>query len=303
MNVLLTGASGFVGGHLLNLLLKKGANVFTLGRTPSAGAKHYFLAWPWRKEDIFTIVKEVRPDYFFHLAGKHSSGSLKEAIDINASLCQILLDAITYCGFQNLTKCMLFGSAAEYGPILDGDLPLSEKYECNPISNYGISKLMQTNYALKWSREGGIASVIRPFSIFGPNMPTYLAVGSFSKKIQKLANKGLKKGVIQTGNINVQRDFIDVNDVIEICWKLINNDQVNGQIINVCSGKALKLRTIVEYMADLNNLDLSIEENKSLLRSNDPLIHYGSNAKLIDLIDSYEFIPWKETLRGIMGRR
>ena len=78
MNILVTGASGFVGQQLVNFLLKKGANIYSLGRNPSVGTFNFPLSLPWQQKDIFSIVKKVQPDYFFHLAGNYQTENIKE---------------------------------------------------------------------------------------------------------------------------------------------------------------------------------------------------------------------------------
>jgi len=300
MNVLVTGASGFVGRHLVDFLFKKGANISSLGRSDAIHTSNFNLSYPWNSEEIFSVVEKVQPDYFFHLIGNSNIKNYNDSLEVNFSLAKILLKAIDHFDMKAKTKCLVFGSAAEYGLIEDDDLPISESFECNPFSNYGKSKLLQTNYALDWAKKGGMIKVIRPFSIFGNSIPPYLAVGNFAYQIIELIDKGLNKGIITTGNINVRRDFIDVKDVIEICWRLVNVEKSNGGVFNVCSGQAILLKTIIEYMSQIAGIELQYEINKSLLRNYDPLIHYGSNSKLIQIIGDYNFIPWEESVKNIM---
>ena len=87
MKALITGASGFVGTCLMEYLGKQGIEVFTLGRSNVAASKqHYDLKSSWKKETLLELIKNIQPDYFFHLAGSSQTIDLKQAFTINACL-------------------------------------------------------------------------------------------------------------------------------------------------------------------------------------------------------------------------
>ena len=188
-------------------------------------------------------------------------------------------------------------------PVTDIDLPINEDFKCNPSTVYGISKLMQTKYALNWSENGGYIKIVRPFSILGIGMPRYLAMGNFTAQIKEFVLSKSKSYTLETGNIEISRDFVDVNDVVEICWKLINYDEGNGRIVNICSGKPLKFKMLIEYMLELVDMDIVLQEDSRLLRSNDMLTHYGDNNLLLKLTDDYEFTTWQKSLENIMNTK
>jgi nucleoside-diphosphate-sugar epimerase len=300
MNALLTGASGFVGRNLVELLLLKKVNVYTIGRHAVEGTKHYSLPELWCNDDLANIIREVKPDFLFHLAGNGRLDGLREMFNINTYLGVCLLNALTISGFNNRTKCLFFGSAAEYGLVTEDDLPLSESFPCKPYNDYGFCKLTQTNYVSAWLCSGGRAMVVRPFTILGKHMPVTMAIGSFASQILNLSNKG-GQGVLHTGNLNISRDFVDVSDVVSICWELINIDDANGEVINICSGKELELKKIVDYMIQLTGFNIKVEVDKDRLRTIDTDSHYGDNRKLLKLLGGFEFIHWKMSVKQMMG--
>jgi GDP-4-dehydro-6-deoxy-D-mannose reductase len=300
MNILITGASGFVGQYLVDFFLRKKFNISSLGRSEVSDVKNYTLPKNWNKNDLVNIILEAKPDYLFHLAGSSQSDSFSESFNINTCFGSDLLDALSISGFNKKTRCLFFGSAAEYGMVKDVDLPLSEDICCKPYTYYGISKLAQTHYVGAWGKPGGKIVVIRPFTILGKYMPEQMAVGSFVKQIKEISREG-GKGVLYTGNIDISRDFVDVFDVVEICWKLVNLDKASGQVINICSGRPLSLKAIIDYMVNLTGVDVSIEVEERRFVQVDIKTHYGDNSKLLDLLGKFKFIPWKESVKRMLG--
>ncbi|MGD2119005.1 MAG: NAD-dependent epimerase/dehydratase family protein [Chromatiales bacterium] len=301
MRALLTGASGFVGGYLTEFLQQQGIEVFSIGRTAIDGVHNYKCADLMDKNGFGDILSDIQPDYFFHLAGTTRAPDFQQALKVNASFGANLLDAIAVTGLTGKTRCLFYGSAAEYGLVPKEDLPLSESHCCQPYSHYGISKLAQTQNALAWATTTGRAVVVRPFTILGKGMPVSMAIGSFAEQISSIAASG-GHGKLQTGNLDVSRDFIDVRDAVEISWRLVNNEQAYGQVINLCSGKATGLRKIVDYMIELSGSDIDIEYSLDRIRSIDMQFHYGDNRRLMNAIGDYSFTQWQVSVQQMLGQ-
>ena len=127
-------------------------------------------------------------------------------------------------------------------------------------------------------------------------MPTHLALGSFIKQIELMSHKGS----LNTGNLNTKRDFIDVHDVVSLMWKLINNSNAYGEIVNICSSKATSILEILNYVIKLSGKDITISSEEVRMRKNDMLIHFGDNAKLLKIVGDFQFSSWKNTINKIM---
>jgi nucleoside-diphosphate-sugar epimerase len=300
VNVLLTGASGFVGQYLVNFFLEKKFNVSSLGRSEVANVTNYILPHHWGNNDITRIIAEAKPDYLFHLAGNSQSNSCLESFNINTCFGLNLLEALSATGLNQKTKCLFFGSAAEYGLVEDAESPLSESINCRPYSYYGSSKLAQTQYAATWGKLKGQIVIVRPFTVLGKNMSDKMAIGNFARQINEIGKTG-KKGILHTGNIDISRDFVDVSDVVELCWKLVNLDDANGQVVNICSGKPTSLREMIGYMINLASVDISLKTEEKRLIKVDVRTHFGDNKKLLGLVGNFEFIPWKVSVKKMLG--
>ena len=139
---------------------------------------------------------------------------------------------------------MMIGSAAEYGLVSVDQLPITENLTPKPYNLHGISKFAQTQIALSWYKPKRSLVVVRPFTIIGPGMPNYLAIGSFLQQIQSISDRG----TLKTGNLNTARDFINVFDAAHLIWELINNENSYGEIINLCRGTSVPIIDIIKYM-------------------------------------------------------
>ena len=184
----------------------------------------------------------------------------------------------------------------EKSSVSYSELPISENYQPNPETIYGKTKYEQTLHALNWHKPDRNLVIVRPFNVIGLKMPIHLALGSFINQIESLPDKG----DLKTGNLNTKRDFIDVDDVINLMWNLINNKHANGEIINICSGKAVAVGDILELVIKLSGKEISIVSEEERIRKNDSLIHFGDNTKLLKIVGDYNFTSWKNTINKIM---
>jgi GDP-4-dehydro-6-deoxy-D-mannose reductase len=138
------------------------------------------------------------------------------------------------------------GSAAEYGRLSEADLPASEDQICRPVTDYGASKLAQSMLGLARAARGWPVVIARLFNPVGPGMPSHLALGSFAETLAA----GPK--ILEVGDLNVWRDFIDVDEAVRLVVELALIPQAVGQVVNICSGRAYLLRALVEQMVALS---------------------------------------------------
>ncbi len=294
---LITGARGFLGSHLVTFLISKNIEVFNLGDRKAKNCKHIYLNNITDKKEIIKVISKLKPDYLFHLAGSsNTSSDINECFSVNTIYAQFLLEAIEAAELEMHTKIIMIGSAAEYGPIKSNQLPIKEDLSPKPTTLYGISKNAQTQIALSWQEPKRPLVIVRPFNIIGPSMPKHLAIGSFSEQIKAISNNGS----IKTGNLNTERDFIDVNDVSQLMWVLVNNKNSYGEVINLCSGNPIPLMKIVKHMIKISDKKIKIISEQKRLRKNDVKIHFGDNSKLLELVGKYDFISWQKTIKSIL---
>ncbi len=296
MKILITGASGFLGTHLINYLNKKKVEIFNFGRKSCENANFIELKSCIDNHTIDKTISKIEPDCIFHLAGTTQANNTNEIFSVNTNFCSSILGAVKKNGLDKKTKIMIVGSAAEYGLINEKNLPISEDFLGTPFTDYGKSKLKQTKIAIEWQKKIKQLVVIRPFNIIGSNMPKHLAVGSFQNQIDSIKNTG----ELQTGNLDVQRDFVDVDDVIDLMFTLINKDESYGEIINICKSKPILLREIVNSMIKISGKNIKIKEVSKRIRKDDVPIHYGCNAKLLSIVGDYKFKGIDETIINLV---
>ncbi len=299
MKALVSGASGFTGLHLVRHLNAIGVKVYSIGRSSVPNTLHYSLNDFSDQNKIKSIVREIKPNYLFHLVGTTLNNDIQTAFTINTLFGAILLEALETEGLAGKTRILFVGSAAEYGLVGEMAMPVKESLCPSPYNVYGISKLAQTQVALSWMKVNRKIVVARPFTIIGPGMPTHLAVGSFVEQIKSII-KGNGRNPLLTGSIDVSRDFLNVQDVVEMYWELVNTDASFGKVVNICSGQPLKLRTIVEYLLKNYGKNIGLEYNHARGHKVDMLVHYGDTTRLFDLIGSRKIVSWQRSLDQMM---
>jgi nucleoside-diphosphate-sugar epimerase len=297
MKALITGGSGFCGHHLIRYLRDQSVEVFTLA--PRSGDKNHFRI---RSVDdgagMTAALRELRPDFVFHLAGVARSEDPALHYRVNVEYGAELLHALDSAG-QKGTPVLLVGTAAEYGMISENDLPIREDQPARPCNHYGISKLAQTLMGLAAGDEGHQVVVVRPTNIIGPGMSSHLLLGRLATEIDRIA-RGDQEPRIELGNLRAARDFIDVRDVVAIYWSLIRNPKAYREVINVCTGQATSIRTVVEGLITLSGMTVELYSKPALFRTDDPALHFGCPEKLRRMIGSVPQLDLANTLRWIL---
>jgi GDP-4-dehydro-6-deoxy-D-mannose reductase len=280
MRVLVTGASGFVGSRVVDQLVQRGAEVVTVGRYVAAASAsdHRVLARADDASEVEALVAQVAPQCIIHLAGASSAASLAELYRVNAIFAANLLRAAALV--KPNPRVLLVGSAAEYGPVPDADLPVTEAFPCSPNTAYGITKLAQTLHGLTAAAAGLPVTIARVFNPIGPGMSTSLALGSFADQIARLPSTG---GTLRTGDLDVERDFIDVREAGRILAELALNSVVESGIFNVCTGIGSHLLDITRRLIACSTSPIQLHYESSRTGNSNVRRFIGSPAKLESL--------------------
>jgi GDP-4-dehydro-6-deoxy-D-mannose reductase len=114
-------------------------------------------------------------------------------------------------------------------------------------------------------------------------MPDHLALQSFAQQLARIA-RGDRPAVIEVGNLNTSRDFIDVDDVIKIYWRLAQTAEAYGQIINICSGEATSLDDMLSRLISISGTRVDVRTDPAKFKSLDIARHYGDCEKLHRLL-------------------
>jgi nucleoside-diphosphate-sugar epimerase len=270
MTALVTGAGGFLGRHVVAQLQALGIPAVTLGRTGDI-----VLPYPSDASAILAAVAKVSPSLIFHLAGTTATESVEEAYRVNVLFGAHLLTAARK--MSSPPRVLLAGSAAEYGPVDEGLLPIVEDTACRPTSVYGITKLAQTLHGIAAAAGGLPVVVARLFNVIGRGMPAHLALGAFAAQIRAMPNAG---GVLRTGPLARWRDFVEVEATAAVLVALARDSNATGRVVNVCSGVPTSLASLTEALIASAGCPVALQEEAGRRGNSDMVRHWGSTARL-----------------------
>lgn len=279
--VLITGAGGFCACHLVNKL-RKTEPIFICGtdlridRPVHVPLDSYVPGDITGAKHIMELVQQVQPDWIFHLAGLVGDANPVNIYRVNVLGTINLLEA--FYRFAPEARMLLVGSAAEYGPVASGCLPVTEDQACNPVGTYGISKYAATMVGLDFARRYTKKIVIaRPFNIIGAGVSSSLVLGAVLNRI-KQALACIGDPVVKIGNMASVRDFIAVEDVVDAYIEMIQGNYW-GEIFNICSGQPQTIQAILDQLVKNSPRPITFETDPDLYRSTDLPSFYGSNEK------------------------
>lgn len=283
MKVMVTGAGGFVGRHLIDHLKEK-HRVIGTGRslTPPADLKVPYLSMDITDPaSIKEALQQAAPDAVFHLAAQSMVGLAwtdpASTVYVNTIGTINLVNTIK--DILPLSRLITVGSSEEYG--LSGKLgePLTEEHPCLPQNPYATSKLAMGQLVLQLAKKHNLKVLhLRPFNHFGPGQQLGYVVSDFASRVAEIEQKD-RPPVLKVGNLKAQRDFTDVRDVVQAYALLLDKDPDSG-IYNVCSGIACSAEKILKILLGYAAVPIKVEQDPHRLRPSEVPLFVGSNAKL-----------------------
>ncbi len=301
MRVFVTGAIGFVGQWLERELL---------------AGRHEVVAAPG--PDLMDIADRkalIRwlddpsgpPDAVIHLAGMafapDASHDPVEAFRVNLGGTVALFEALREMGIR--PPVVVSGSADVYGSPRPGDLPLREDAPLAPKSAYSLSKVAQEGAAAEAAARYGFRVVVtRSFNHTGPGQRPVFVVPAMARRV--MAVKRGDAASIPAGNVDVRRDLSDVRDVVAAYrllaeWATGPDGRDGCTIVNVASGRAASIRSLVEKLCSLAGVEVAIETDPSLVRPDDPAEIRGDAQMIERLVGWRASIPLDQTLADVLA--
>lgn len=278
---LVTGAGGFVGTHLVRYLKSKGWEVVGCDLVTKEGICRCDITNDGEVESLLDYVfKGIGSiTHIFHLSAMsyvpESISRPDECIRVNTLATVRLIDRLIKRG---VNPVFIFISTSEvYG--VPEFLPVNESHRLMPQNPYSISKVAGDLYCQFVFKQYGFRTiVVRPFNHSGPGQSERFVLSSFAKQFVEI-EKGRKEKVISVGNLNVERDFLHVFDVVK-AYELVAMRGEVGQVYNVCSGRAVKLTEVIEILKNITGIEPEIVLDPSKVRQVDVQSVYGSYDKL-----------------------
>ncbi len=290
--LLVTGLSGFVGGHLQHAIAR--SETWQL-----LAAKPHNLLDP---ASLDAWLQAGVPDAVIHLAGQtFVPAAFKDpahTLQVNLLGTLNLLQALKRAGFNGT---FLFVSSGDvYGQVAEAALPIAEALAPKPRNPYAVSKVAAELLCQQWGYvEGWRMLIARPFNHIGPGQAASFVVPSMAQQLVGVG-AGAQRLTLEVGDIDVTRDFLDVRDVISAYFALLEHGR-SGEIYNVCSGVERTVRELILQMARLAGVSVELVQDPSRLRPADQRRVVGSAEKLQKDTGWKPGISITETLQSVLS--
>lgn len=307
MHILVTGATGFVGGYLRQQVLARPewrltATTFPDPPPPSADPREHFVFIDLRQTDsVVELFADRRPDAVIHLAAQShvptAYGNPWSTLENNIRGQLNLLEACVKLKLK--PRFLVIGSGEEYGRDTPEVMPLREDHPLRPENPYSVSKVTQDVLGYQYYISFGIPVVrMRPFNHIGPGQSPRFVLPSFAQQIARI-EAGQQEPILRVGNLSPARDFTDVRDVVRAYQQTLVLGEP-GEAYNVCSGIGRTVQSLVNCLLDLARIPISVEIDPDRYRPADVPVIFGSGEKLRRITGWKPEIPFEKTVRDVL---
>lgn len=283
---LVTGAAGFTGRYVIPALTRRGYHVVGMGLGVPAG-DDWIPCDLANKADAGERLGGVNPDVVIHLAALAfiGEGNPEDFYRVNVLGTMNLLEALETSG-SSPARVLIPSSANVYGNTAG---ELTETMCPAPVNHYAASKLAMEHMVKTWFDRLPII-ITRPFNYTGPGQDERFVVPKIVSHYKR------RDSTIKLGDINVERDFSDVEDVVEAYMRLLESD-VRSEVVNICRGSTVSVAGILAAMNNIAGYEIKVELQPELVRKNDINRLVGSNQKLKKITGLVPATPMPEILR------
>lgn len=301
MKALVTGASGFVGRHLVAALRAQNAEVLACGGPAESDPAF----WPLDLNEAASVreaFERARPTHVFHLAAQtfvpESFASPIATFRTNAMGTALVAQTALEYARDGARPRIVFASSAEvYGERDPGDFPLRESLDLRPANPYAASKAAAEAILLALTRGSGLDAVVaRSFNHIGPGQNERFAIASFARQLAAIALGA--PPVLMVGNLDAARDILDVRDVVAAYVALARGGE-RGNAYNVCSGSAVKIRDLLRELVAVARVPVEVRDDPQRARPLDVPLFVGSADKLRARTGWRPEVPLMRSLREI----
>lgn len=301
--ILITGASGFVGTALLQLLEREHAacKLFMLGH--GEGRRNPIDLRD--REAIDDAVREIRPTALIHLAAvaapSDARNAPRHAWDVNVTGTMNLAESVMRHAPE--ARFVYVGSSEAYGSSFQGASgPLTEDAPLRPINVYGATKAAADLMIGQMSYDGLRAIRFRPFNHTGPGQSDIYVVSDFARQVACIFS-GKGEPIIHVGNLEAERDFLDVRDVVRAYAIAAVGDSETGpdSVYNVASGRPRKIKDILDALISQSGIDIEVRADPEKLRPNEIPVACGDASKARDRLNWRPLVPFEQTIADVFG--
>jgi GDP-4-dehydro-6-deoxy-D-mannose reductase len=295
MAVLVTGASGFLGRHLVAHLADRGFTVVaaSLDGLASALAARNLRVDVCDRAAVRALIADGI-DTVYHLAFSRVRPASMAVTALDGT--SVLLDEAAAA--RRPPRVLVVSSGAVYG-FASQSKPLTETMPPLPATYYAVVKHAQEQLAASYARQGMVHVVIvRPFNVVGPGEDGTLVTGALALQIARGERDGVRFRV-QTGNLEAYRDFVDVRDVARASVAAVEAG-ASGEVFNICSGRAVQVKAVLESMRGVARVAFDVVTGASDNRGPDLPYQVGSAARLQRCSGWMPRFSLEESLRDLL---
>lgn len=305
VQILITGAGGFVGGTLIRYLRETMPDAHIIGTKLPSHAAPNIPDVRWVQVDLRdsattqAMLEDVQPNQIYHLAGQaFVPRSFEDPWDTLETNIRAQLNLILGCIALKIAPRMLIaGSAEVYGAA--SVTPITEDTPIAPNSPYSVSKVTQDLLGLQYHLSHGLPIYrARPFNHFGPGQNESFAAPSFAIQIARI-EAGLQEPVLKVGDLSARRDFTDVRDVVRAYHLMVEHGRA-GEVYNIASGKARTIQSLLDGLLAHSTAEISVEIDPARLRPSKIPILEGDYTRLHAATGWEPQISFEQTLRDLL---
>lgn len=277
MRILITGAAGFVGSHLPQALARacgQNIEVVATSRTPGPHPAygHVEALDVQDRRAVEQAIARHAPTHVIHLAGIAAPSAVNAnphlAWDAHLgsafNLSEAILSHAPGCWLLHVGTGMVYGDSAKSRGVLDEDTPMA------PVDSYSASKAA-ADLALGALAHRGLKCLrLRPFNHSGPGQSEAFALPAFAMQIARIEAR-LAPPVLRVGNLDAERDFLDVRDVVDAYALAARRagSLAPGTIYNIASGVPRRIGAILDGLLALSRVRIDVEHDAARMRPSD----------------------------------
>jgi len=307
VRALITGITGFAGGHLAQVLGERNDEVYGVDIRPTDGLMHLgpeITSYTADLSDpalVAKLINDIQPDAIYHLAGQpfvpksweDPWGTIENNIRPQLNILQAIIQ-------QKLdTRLLIVASNQVYGKVSSNQLPVRETTPFRPDNPYGVSKVAQDMLALQYHVSHNVDVLrVRAFNHIGPRQNPHFVSSSFAKQIAEI-EAGLNEPMMHVGNLDAERDFTDVVDVMR-AYALLIDHGTPGEDYNVGTGKAYSIQYLLDILLGYSNADIKIEQDPARMRPSDVPVLYADNSKLVAATGWEPSFTFEESVKRVL---
>ncbi len=310
MRVLVTGVTGFAGSHLVDHMLgMSGVEIHGLyrWRSPLDNIQHALDRIHLHEcdlRDAFStrdMIEEIRPDRIFHLAAQSfvptSWTAPTESLTTNIIGQLNVFEAVRKIGIE--PRIQIACSSEEYGLALEHELPITEENPLRPLSPYAVSKVGQDMLGYQYFMSYRMPIIrTRGFNHEGPRRPPVFVISDFAMQVAAI-ERGTRPPVLRVGNLDAQRDFTDVRDMVRAYWLALEKGRP-GDVYNICSGESHSIRQVVDLLLGMTRVQIKVETDPRRLRPSDVPVLRGDCTKFRRETGWQADIPFARTVEDLL---